>query len=109
VGPKCVIGVELTRTALLTMSAVEVRHHRCSTRNFPHTDVVERAEGVLDLVLATLRGQDQAGDVGYDCRQIQSYPTTNPADARPGSTASWRWSGQDGFTWSGRRSLLPVR
>ena len=45
-------------------------------KEFPHTDVVERAEDVLDLVLATLRGEVKPVTSVYDCRQIQSYPTT---------------------------------
>ena len=45
-------------------------------KEFPHTDVVERAEDVLDLVLATLRGKVKPVMSVYDCRQIQSYPTT---------------------------------
>ena len=45
-------------------------------KEFPHTDVVERAEDVLDLVLATLRGKIKPVMSVYDCRQIQSYPTT---------------------------------
>ena len=45
-------------------------------KEFPHTDVVERAEDVLDLVLATLRGKMKPVMSVYDCRQIQSYPTT---------------------------------
>ena len=38
--------------------------------------MVERAEDVLDLVLATLRGKVKPVMSVYDCRQIQSYPTT---------------------------------
>ena len=40
-------------------------------KEFPHTDVVERAEEVLDLMLATLRGQIAPVMSVYDCRQIQ--------------------------------------
>ena len=47
-------------------------------KEFPHTDVVERAEDVLDLVLRTLRGEIKPVTSVYDCRQIQSYPTTLP-------------------------------
>ena len=47
-------------------------------KEFPHTDVVERAEDLLDLVLATLRGKIKPVMSLYDCRQIQSYPTTLP-------------------------------
>jgi microcystin degradation protein MlrC len=40
--------------------------------------VAERAEELLDLVLATLRGRVKPVTSVYDCRQIGSYPTTQP-------------------------------
>ena len=84
VGPKCVIGVELDPHCHLTLKRVSGADIIVLYKEFPHTDVVERAEDVLDLVLATLRGKIKPVMSVYDCRQIQSYPTTLPADARPG-------------------------
>ena len=76
VGPKCVIGVELDPHCHLTMKRVSGADIIVLYKEFPHTDVVERAEDVLDLVLATLRGEIKPVMSVYDCRQIQSYPTT---------------------------------
>jgi microcystin degradation protein MlrC len=76
VGPKCVIGVELDPHCHLTMKRVSKADIIVLYKEFPHTDVVERAEDVLDLVLRTLRGQIKPVMSVYDCRQIQSYPTT---------------------------------
>ncbi len=76
VGPKCVIGVELDPHCHLTMKRVSKADIIVLYKEFPHTDVVERAEDVLALVLATLRGQIKPVMSVYDCRQIQSYPTT---------------------------------
>ena len=76
VGPKCVIGVELDPHCHLTMKRVAASDIIVLYKEFPHTDVVERAEDVLDLVLRTLRGQIKPVTSVYDCRQIQSYPTT---------------------------------
>ncbi|MGZ5908920.1 MAG: M81 family metallopeptidase, partial [Reyranella sp.] len=76
VGPNCVIGVELDPHCHLTMKCVSGADIIVLYKEFPHTDVVERAEDVLDLVLATLRGQVKPVMSVYDCRQIQSYPTT---------------------------------
>ena len=76
VGPKCVIGVELDPHCHLTMKRVSDADIIVLYKEFPHTDVVERAEDVLDLVLATLRGKVKPVMSVYDCRQIQSYPTT---------------------------------
>ena len=75
-GPRCVIGVELDPHCHLTMKRVSNADIIVLYKEFPHTDVVERAEDVLDLVLATLRGKVKPVMSVYDCRQIQSYPTT---------------------------------
>jgi microcystin degradation protein MlrC len=78
VGPKTVIGVELDPHCHLTLKRVRLSDIIVLYKEFPHTDVVERAEDVLDLVLKTLRGQAKPVMSLYDCRQIQSYPTTLP-------------------------------
>jgi microcystin degradation protein MlrC len=78
VGPKCVIGVELDPHCHLTLKRIRLADIIVLYKEFPHTDVVERAEDVLDLVLRTLRGQVKPVTSVYDCRQIGSYPTTLP-------------------------------
>src|ERR1700730_1958931 len=78
VGPDCVIGVELDPHCHLTIKRVQLADITILYKEFPHTDVVERAEDVLDLVLRTLRGKIKPVMSLYDCRQIQSYPTTLP-------------------------------
>ena len=77
-GPKCIIGVELDPHCHLTLKRVSLADIIVLYKEFPHTDVVERAEDLLDLVLATLRGKIKPVMSLYDCRQIQSYPTTLP-------------------------------
>jgi microcystin degradation protein MlrC len=78
VGPKCIIGVELDPHCHLTLARVRVADIIVLYKEYPHTDVVEMAENLLDLVLATLRGRIKPVMSLYDCRQIQSYPTTLP-------------------------------
>jgi len=78
VGPKCIIGVELDPHCHLTLKRVRIADIIVLYKEFPHTDVVERADDLLDLVLATLRGKIRPVMSLYDCRQIQSYPTTLP-------------------------------
>jgi microcystin degradation protein MlrC len=78
VGPKAVIGVELDPHCHLTLKRVKLADIIVLYKEFPHTDVVERAEDVLKLVLRTLRGEIKPVMSMYDCRQIQSYPTTLP-------------------------------
>ncbi|HZF75437.1 MAG TPA: M81 family metallopeptidase [Acetobacteraceae bacterium] len=78
VGPGCVIGVELDPHCHLTVKRVGLSDVVILYKEFPHTDVVERAEEVLDIVLRTIRGQVRPVMSLYDCRQIGSYPTTLP-------------------------------
>jgi microcystin degradation protein MlrC len=78
VGTGCVIGVELDPHCHLTRQRVSEADIVILYKEFPHTDVVERAEEVLDLVLRTIRGEVRPVMSLYDCRQIGSYPTTLP-------------------------------
>jgi microcystin degradation protein MlrC len=78
VGPGCVIGVELDPHCHLTLKRVRLADITILYKEFPHTDVVERAEDLLTLVLRTIRKQIKPVSSLYDCRQIGSYPTTLP-------------------------------
>ncbi len=78
VGPDCVIGVELDPHCHLTLKRVRLADIIVLYKEFPHTDVVERAEDLLSLVLRTIRKQINPVMSLYDCRQIASYPTTLP-------------------------------
>jgi microcystin degradation protein MlrC len=78
VGETCVIGVELDPHCHLTLQRVRLSDLIVLYKEFPHTDVVERAEDLLTLVLRTIRGEIHPVMALYDCRQIGSYPTTLP-------------------------------
>jgi microcystin degradation protein MlrC len=78
VGPDCVIGVELDPHCHMTVKRVRLADVIVCYKEFPHTDVVERAEDLVDLVLGMLRGRIKPVMSLYDCRQISSYPTTLP-------------------------------
>ncbi len=78
IGPTCVIGVELDLHCHLTVKRVTGADVVVLYKEFPHTDVVERAEDLLDLVLKIIRRQIKPVMSLYDCRQIGSYPTTLP-------------------------------
>lgn len=78
VGSQCVIGVELDLHCHLTVKRVKLADIIVLYKEFPHTDVVDRAEELLTLLLRTLRGQIKPVMSLYDCRQISSYPTTLP-------------------------------
>lgn len=78
VGPGCVIGVELDPHCHLTLKRIRLADITILYKEFPHTDVVDRAEELLTLVLATIRKQVRPVQALYDCRQIGAYPTTLP-------------------------------
>jgi microcystin degradation protein MlrC len=78
VGKDCVIGVELDPHCHLTLKRVRLGDITILYKEFPHTDVVERAEDLLTLVLRTLRKEIRPVTSMFDCRQIGSYPTTLP-------------------------------
>ena len=78
VGPDVVIAVELDPHCHLTLKRVRLSDIIVLYKEFPHTDVVERAEDLLTLLLRTLRGEIRPVMSLYDCRQIGSYPTTLP-------------------------------
>ncbi|HEX5328071.1 MAG TPA: M81 family metallopeptidase [Acetobacteraceae bacterium] len=78
VGQRCVIGVELDPHCHLTVKRVTLADIIILYKEFPHTDVVERAEDLLTLVLRAVRGEVRPVMSLYDCRQIASYPTTLP-------------------------------
>lgn len=78
VGAKCVIGVEHDPHCHMTLKRLSNCDIMICYKEFPHTDVADRAEDLLDLVLSTLRGEIKPVMSLYDCRQIGSYPTTLP-------------------------------
>jgi microcystin degradation protein MlrC len=73
-----VIGVELDPHCHMTLKRMRASDIIVCYKEYPHTDVAERAEEVLDLVLGTLRRKIKPVMALYDCRQIQMYPTTEP-------------------------------
>ena len=78
VGPDCIIGVELDPHCHLTLKRIKAADITILYKEFPHTDVVDRAEDLLTLVLKTIRREIRPTQAMYDCRQIGSYPTTLP-------------------------------
>ncbi len=78
VGPDCVIAAELDPHCHLTLKRLRLADIIVMYKEYPHTDTVERAEEVVDLLLGTIRGAIRPVMSVYDCRQIGSFPTTHP-------------------------------
>ena len=78
VGAKVLIGVEHDPHCHMTLKRIRNCDIMICYKEFPHTDVADRAEDLLDLMLRTLKGEIRPVMSLYDCRQIGSYPTTLP-------------------------------
>jgi microcystin degradation protein MlrC len=76
VGPKAVIGVELDPHCHLTIKRCTAADVIVLFKEYPHTDFAERGEEMIDLTLRTIRGEIKPVKSVYDCRVIQSFPTS---------------------------------
>lgn len=77
VGTSAVIGVELDPHCHLTVKRCQLADIIVLFKEYPHTDFVERGKEVLQLVLATIRGEIRPVMSLWDCRLISSFPTTS--------------------------------
>ncbi len=78
VGDACVIGVEFDLHCHLTRKRIALADIIVLYKEYPHTDTVERADELIDILLATVRGAAEPVMAVYDCRQLGNYPTTHP-------------------------------
>ena len=70
--------MELDPHCHLTLKRVQLADIIILYKEFPHTDVVERAEDLLTWCCARFASEIRPVMSLYDCRQIGSYPTTLP-------------------------------
>jgi microcystin degradation protein MlrC len=76
VGPKAVIGVELDPHCHLTIKRCTAADVIVLFKEYPHTDFAERGEEMVDLTLRTIRHEIKPAKSVFDCRVIQSFPTS---------------------------------
>ena len=69
VGPNTIIGVELDPHCHLTLKRLRNADITILYKEFPHTDVVDRAEDLLTLVLRTIRKEIKPTQALYDTPQ----------------------------------------
>ncbi len=74
-GPKAVIGCEYDLHCHLTETCVRNADITILFKEYPHTDFLERAEELVTLVLATIRGEIRPVSSFYDPRFIGFFPT----------------------------------
>src|SRR4051794_860163 len=76
VGPKAIIGVELDPHCHLTLKRCAAADVIVLFKEYPHTDFAERGEEMVDLTLRAIRGEIKPVKSVFDCRTIQSFPTS---------------------------------
>jgi microcystin degradation protein MlrC len=76
VGAKVVIGVELDPHCHLTVKRCRLADVIVLYKEYPHTDFIERGHEVVTMVVDAIRGKIQPVMSLWDCRLIQSFPTT---------------------------------
>ena len=76
VGPKVVIGAELDPHTHLSEAMVRNADLLVAFREYPHTDVVERGIELVDLCVATARGEIRPVPAVYDCRTLRMLRTS---------------------------------
>jgi len=76
VGPDVVVAAEIDPHSHLTDARVEASDILAAFLEFPHTDFEARAEHVVDLALAAVRGRIRPVISTFDCRMIDVFPTS---------------------------------
>jgi microcystin degradation protein MlrC len=78
VGEACVIGVEFDPHCLVTEKRLANSDVIVLYKEYPHTDIVEQADRLIDIVSGIVNHGLRPVASLYDCRQIDSYPTSAP-------------------------------
>ena len=76
VGPDTVIGGVLDPHAHLTTRMLDNSDYLKFYKEYPHTDVPETSEEVVDLVLRTIQSDIRPHTEVFDCRMIDIFHTT---------------------------------
>ncbi len=76
VGPDVVIGAELDPHCHLTEAMVEQADFIVCFKEYPHTDILERAFDLVDLCAARIQGRIRPAHAVYDCEMISIMHTS---------------------------------
>jgi microcystin degradation protein MlrC len=77
VGPKTVVGAELDLHGNLTQAMVDAATAIVSYKEYPHTDMVERAGDLYRLCVDAAAGKTAPVMALHDCRMIGVWPTSD--------------------------------
>lgn len=76
VGRQAVIGVELDLHCHLRHETIDAADLVITFKEYPHTDVNDRAAELFDLCVKTKKGAVRPAMALFDCRMVGLYPTT---------------------------------
>ena len=76
VGTKVVIAAELDPHSHLTPLRVKHANVLIAFKEFPHTDFVDRAREVVDITIASIKGEVTPKISVFDCKMIEVLPTS---------------------------------
>ena len=76
VGDSAVVAVELDLHCNLYWEKISLADVVITYKEYPHTDINDRAKELFDLAIATKRGDIEPTMALFDCRMIGSYPTS---------------------------------
>ncbi|WP_447918208.1 M81 family metallopeptidase [Achromobacter aegrifaciens] len=76
VGPDTVIGAELDPHCHMTADMVESADFLVCFKEYPHTDILERAYDLVDLCVARAEGRIKPTRAMYDCEMISIMHTS---------------------------------
>ena len=79
VGSKVIIAAELDLHCHLTDKMRDSADILISYKEYPHTDMVERADEVFDLAILAASGGCRPTMAFFDCKLVGMYPTSTPA------------------------------
>jgi microcystin degradation protein MlrC len=75
-GPQTVIGAELDLHSHLTQGMLAAANVIVSYKEYPHTDIVARAEDLYRICLDAAAGRTKPVTAAYDCHMTGIFPTT---------------------------------
>ena len=78
VGPHAVIAVEFDLHCHLSETKISVADIVLTYKEYPHSDINERAGELFTLAVRTHRGEIRPTMALFDCRMVGMYPTSRP-------------------------------
>lgn len=75
-GPEAVIGAELDLHCHLSEAKIAAADLLITYKEYPHTDIAERAGELFELAVATRLGKVRPAMALFDCHMVGLYPTT---------------------------------